>query len=401
MWNHLLSVAVVCALAGCSAVDGPASPAVSGRDDDIHASSFGAPLAGLSAALQSRFSAGATAFATTEDVADGLGPVFNDTSCGACHAAPALGGGSTRVETRFGTITAGAFDPLTALGGSLIQSRGIGAVNGCNVSGEVVPPQATIVAGRRTTPLFGLGLVDAVAAQTLSDLASAQVGNPDGVHGRVAMVADLSTQAPAAGRFGWKAQEPTLAQFAADAYLNEMGITSPLFPTDNCPQGNCALQACDGKADPEDDGTDVAEFADFMTLLAPPPVQQHTGAAKAGEELFLHTGCATCHVPDLETAANPIPALSKVTFHPYSDFLLHDMGTLGDGIAQGAAGPREMRTAPLWGIGKLSTFLHDGSATTLEAAVLAHDGEAATASKRFAAMSTEDRSKIIAFLQDL
>src|SRR4030095_4186932 len=157
-------------------------------------------------------------------------------------------------------------------GGSLLQDQGIGRVGRYKYDAERVPREATIVAQRRTTPLFGLGLVDAVSDATFEQLARMQERSTPETAGRGSMGSDLATKNNiSAGKFGWKAQVPTLFQFAADAYLNEMGITNPLFPNENCPQGDCS--ALQGKPVPDlnDDGTGVTNFANFMTLLAPPP----------------------------------------------------------------------------------------------------------------------------------
>src|SRR5262249_53726320 len=150
-----------------------------------------------------------------------------------------------------------------------------------------VPPPATIMAGRRVTPLFGLGLVDAVPEGTFLDLASSE---PSVTAGRPNQVTDLATGRLVVGRFGWKAQVPSLFQFSGDAYLNEMGITSPEFQQENCPQGNCALLVCDPVPDPEDDGTDVRAFTDFMSFLAPPPSSDGGSGARAGEVRFESIG---------------------------------------------------------------------------------------------------------------
>jgi CxxC motif-containing protein (DUF1111 family) len=361
---------------------------------------LGDPFPGLPPALASAFESGAEAFAEVEDVADGLGPVFNGASCAECHAIPAVGGAGTQIETRFGKIVGGTFDPLTNLGGSLIQSKGITGVPGCPLGGmgETVPA-GSVTGGRRTTPLFGLGLVDAVADSTLVALAAAE---PPAVRGRVNFLVDPTTGQTAAGRFGWKDQVTSLQTFAADAYLNEMGITNPVFPTESKPNGSAAvLAACDTVAELEDDGEDVTAFRQFMQLLAPPPVVKRTGQAKAGENEFVRIGCADCHTATLTTGANAIAVLNHVEFHPYSDFLLHDMGALGDGIAQGSAGRTEMRTSPLWGVSHQPSLLHDGRTTSLEAAILAHDGQAATARAAFAALNAQNRQKIIAFLDTL
>ncbi len=151
----------------------------------------------------------------------------------------------------------------------------------------------------------------------------------------------------------------------------------------------------------EDTDGGVGKFADFMTFLAPPPAHAFTLVALAGGIEFAALGCATCHVATLTTGPNATVALDRVTFHPYSDFLLHDMGSLGDGIAQGSAGPRVMRTAPLWGVSSQPIYLHDGRAHTLEEAILAHDGEASAARKRYAKLNPLERQALLAFLNSL
>ncbi len=364
--------------------------------------SFGDPLVGLGANLTDRFFSGKDEFEEVETAEDGLGPVFNGNSCAACHASPAVGGDSDIVETRFGTITNNHFDPLAQFGGSLIQSQGIGPIGSCNFVGETVPPEATIVAGRKTTPLFGLGLVDAVPDKVFLLLAQLEKNISPATAGRPNIVTDLATGRPAVGKFGWKAQNPNLKQFSGDAYVNEMGITNPMFPTENCPQGDCAqMTACLSATEPEDDGSNVQAFADFMTLLAAPPRGPITVDAFAGERIFFRIGCGSCHLPTLVTGFSPVKALNKAVFHPYSDFLLHDMGSLGDGIEQGRAKGREMRTAPLWGLGVRTSYLHDGSEITLTGTILAHDGQGQFARNRFNALGAADAQKLIAFLNSL
>ena len=359
---------------------------------------FGDPLVGLTAEQLARFTDGRDTFEEVEGVADGLGPVFNADSCAACHNVGATGGGSDLVETRFGKITAGAFDPMVSHGGSLIQAKGIGVQGACTFVGEQVPAEATIRAGRRTTPLFGLGLVDSVPGVELLVLAAIQARFQPATAGRANIVTDVVTGRPAVGKFGWKSQVPNLMHFSGDAYLNEMGITSPLFPNENCPQGDCSLLAWDPVADPEDDGTDVGRFNDFMRLLAPPPRPRLGWAELGGSVVFDRLGCASCHVRTLVTGPSPVEALRFRVFQPFSDFLLHDMGSLGDGIEQGLARGTEMRTAPLWGLHLLTTFLHDGRATTIADAILAHDGQGRAARDRFAALSPDARARLLKFL---
>ena len=343
---------------------------------------FGEALRGLTPAQIAAFNDGLTEFTDVETVADGLGPVFNGRACAECHSVPVVGGGSERVVTRFGKMTNGAFDPLTQFGGSLIQDHAIGPDDVAGLhqfAPDALPTAATIVAHRRTTPLFGLGFVDSVPDADFYALATREAARGDGTAGKVSVVADLVHGGTAVGKFGWKAQVPNLKQFSGDAYLNEMGITNTLFPNENCPGGNCAELAWNPVPALNDDGEGVEQFNDFMTLLAPPPRantagRQRNSPVSAGERVFGDIGCDSCHVATLRTGSSDIAALSNKQFHPYSDFLLHDMGTLGDGIAQGSASDREIRTAPLWGLRMVTRYLHDGRALTLEQAILGHAG---------------------------
>jgi CxxC motif-containing protein (DUF1111 family) len=217
----------------------------------------------------------------------------------------------------------------------------------------------------------------------------------------VSVVTDLSTNRLAVGKFGWKAQVPSLFQFSGDAYLNEMGITNPQFPDENCPQGNCNLLKCNPVPALNDDGGDVTAFTDFMTFLAPPPRGPINDDVKNGEKTFDKIGCNGCHVDTLATGASASAALDHVTFHPYSDFLLHDMGSLGDGIQQNRATGRLMRTAPLWGLRAIQTLLHDGRTSDRTAAILAHDGQAKSSRDAFVALPSAQQSKVLAFLSSL
>ena len=363
----------------------------------------GSPLPGLNATNSAAFQSGLAEFTDVEGVADGLGPVFNGRSCAECHSAPAVGGGSTRLVTRFGTTTNGVFDPLASLGGSLVEDQAIGPADGSPhaFKPETVPALATIVAHRRTTPLFGDGLIDATPDSTFIALAADEASHHDGTAGRVAMVQNISAGMATVGKFGWKAQNPTLFQFAGDAYLNEMGITSPQFPNENCPQGNCAELAFNPQPTLNDLGDGPRALADYMSLLAPPAPLPATRDTTDGEAIFDRIGCNACHTDTLQTGPNSIGALNRRTYHPYSDFLLHDMGTLGDGIEQGSATGRDMRTAPLWGLHAIATFLHDGRATTIGDAILAHDGQGRASRDRYTALDPQSRNKLLAFLRSL
>src|SRR5690349_16645828 len=371
--------------------------AIAGADAPIK---YGDPVSGLTPTQLTLFTEGRNEFGQAEEADEGLGPVFNNTSCAACHSSPRVGGDSNIVETRFGRMDGTTFDPMASHGGSLLQVSGIDPTHGC--PGETVPADATIRANRKTTPLFGLGLVDQVPDATLQQLAQNQRHTAPDVAGQASSVVDAASGRQRVGRFGWKAQVATLLTFSADAYLNEMGITSPIFPKDNAPNGDTAiLDRCDKVASIEDDGSGVAAFTDFMTMLAPPPRGAMNTEAERGAQIFERIGCAVCHVPQLTTGASNIPALANVTFAPFSDFLLHDMGALGDGIVQGAASGRQMRTAPLWGLGTRNRYLHDARASRLEDAIQAHDGQGSTAAAAFLGLSKADEKDLIKFLQSL
>jgi CxxC motif-containing protein (DUF1111 family) len=403
---------VVCLwLAACESRDarvtGPLAPDSAGASFGASplAANFGDPLVHLPAAELARFDSGKTEFVAAETVVpDGLGPVFNESACVSCHLGPgsAVGGTINRLETRFGRISGGTFDPLAGLGGSLLQDHAIGLVaDGFTFVPEVVSPEANVVAQRITTPLFGLGLVDAVPDEELLQLARLEAATSPATAGTPSMTTEIRTGLTRVGRFGWKAQNPTLHQFAGDAYVNEMGITNPEFPDENCPQGDCGLLVHNPVPTLNDDGTGVKRFTDFMTLLAPPPRGGLSLQALQGSGIFARIGCANCHTPALVTGYSPVAALSRKVFQPFSDFLLHDMGSLGDGIGQGSAAGRQMRTAPLWGVRVRTRLLHDGRATSLDAAILAHDGQGKRARDGFAALTATTRRALLAFLNSL
>ena len=180
-----------------------------------------------------------------------------------------------------------------------------------------------------------------------------------------------------------------------------MGITSPLLPTENCPQGNCDALAFDPAEDPEDDGEDVDKFTDFMTLLGPPSRGPINRDVRDGAGVFLDIGCANCHLPSLVTGSSDIHALDHAVFFPFSDFLIHDMGSLGDGISQGEATGRDMRTAPLWGVRVRPQLLHDGRALTVTDAILAHDGQGAGSRNRFSSLGATRTRQLLAFVNSL
>jgi CxxC motif-containing protein (DUF1111 family) len=368
----------------------------------------GEPLRGLTANELALFFEGKIAFNTPLEVADGVGPIFNDRSCGNCHSSPAIGGWSTRAVTRFGKMASGGnpFDGLDHLGGTLLQDQAIS--DPCL---EVVPPEADIVGMRLTPHVFGAGLLEGIDDV---DILNNQANQPPGFLGFSHMVQPVEDPfGPLrSSKFNWKGGTATVLNFSAGAGLNELGLTSVFFPTENAPNGDLGqLALCDTVADPEDlpdasGRTLVDKFTFFQRYLAAPPQTPRSGMT--GEILFNNIGCAVCHT---STAYTTVPAaeaaLSGVPVLPYSDFLVHDMGSMGDGFVEGAAMENEMMTRALWGLGSRTSMLHDGSATGGDfaansiAAIVAHDGEGLASSVAFQGLSTTDQGLVVDFLQSL
>lgn len=389
---------------GGSGLDSPFT-IITLSDTDTGASyKLGDSLRDLSGSDKVAFGNGFNAFLSKEDKADGLGPVFNGESCSECHVQGAIGGAGndlilTRV-TRIGAFRNGKYSDLEDLGGPVLQARSLKEFEpNYPHSGEVVPPAAQFVSHRITTPLFGAGLIEAIPDSTI--LARTALKLPDGVAGIANVELNPETNKVEVGRFGWKSQHSSLSVFAGDAYLNEMGVTTPLFPHENLPQGHPLLDGDDVAGDPED-SEDAELFAAFMRFLAPPSRSVLSKNGKLGEVLFSQFGCANCHVPTMNTGPNVNPALSNQAVNLYSDLLVHRMGSqLADGIIQGKATGDMFRTAPLWGLSKRRFFLHDGRATSFEQAVFAHGGEAEKAKQRFLSARPIDRSNLIEFLSAL
>ena len=362
---------------------------------------MGMPLSGLTEAEHQLFKTGQLAFAKRFVEGEGLGPLFNDFGCGSCHNTPVLGGFSRRTNTRFGRAGE-PFDPLSELGGTVFQFQATSL--SCE---EFLPREADVLAERGTPALYGFGLIEAIPDSELVEL---QASGPD-VRGLVHWVKPLESDEPRAGRFGWKAQIATLLSFSADASLEEMGITNRLLPHENAPNGDLERLALgDATADPEDRPDKQGfEFIDRVThyqrLLAPPP--QTPKAGMSGERVFAASGCAACHTPSFTTPPSSLVALSEVTFRPYSNFLLHDMGELGDGIVDGEASERLMRTAPLWGLSSRDAYLHDFASAggdfeaNVRSAIERHAGEAEHSRDLFLALTESERAQLFAFLRSL
>jgi len=357
-------------------------------------------------------------FEERQDASSGLGPVYNATSCSECHQNPVSGGASQITEIRAGhKDSAGNFvNPTVPIHGGSITGRSIiddRAI--CPDAQEHVPDTENIRTLRAVLNTLGDGFVEAIDDDTLLAIASNQPQLSDGmIHGEAIHVPVF--EAPGmtrVGRFGWKDQHGSLLSFAADAYLNEMGITSRLRPKDT-------TSVCKTTTDPEDQPdalglADIDHFAQFVRGTKVPPrdaALAATSDAQAGQKLFEKVGCNICHVETIVTAPVgalvnggmfTVPeALGNKIIHPFSDFLLHDVGT-GDGIVQ--VGPQDtankLRTAPLWGLRVKARFMHDLKSLTLGSAIHRHAGEAGHIEDDFSELTPTQQQQLITFLQSL
>ena len=396
-------------------------------------------------------------FEERDDVLKGLGPVYNAQSCAECHQNPVTGGISQISELRAGhfdgdgdsddnfvpaTLTineAGGVSPaITIANRSLINQRATcpGVVtdltthaviyNHPNEQAQERVPGAEFVRTRRmTTNLLGLGFVEAISNTTLQNIPN---GQPSGMKGQVVLVP--MSEAPGqfrVGRFGWKSQDASLLTFSGGAYLNEMGITNRFNlqevttlcddVPDNTPCTGNPSVICG-----EDKDNDIDVFARFMRATKAPSRDARLAAtadAQAGASLFHSVGCDICHIPTLTTsppgtlinggAFTVPPALGNKIIHPYSDFLLHDVGT-GDGIAQtnipntntlDQTTKLKMRTAPLWGVRTRNELMHDGENYTRNEAILRHANEANGVINNYRALSTTQKNQLVTFLNSL
>ena len=330
---------------------------------------------------------GAKLFRAEFTPAQGLGPLFNAPSCVACHRTPTVGGMGVEglaVVSCVGTFHSGSFDPLVGRGGPVARAHSIAELGiPCDLA-HGPPAAANLVSVCNAPALYGLGLVDSIPDDVIRAGAMAR----DAVNGRVHAVTDAQGRVRV-GRFGWKADVATLEQFVGEAFRNELGITNPLAPVDLVASTGCGGAA----AALDDDGTIVRAVTAYIAAL-PRPSPTAGAQDQRGQELFTAAGCAACHTPTLASAVGDVPL--------YSDLLLHDLGpALADGVVQGDANDREWRTTPLWGLGIRSRFLHDGRATNLRDAILAHDGEAAASAKAFRKLAPDDQTALMAFVSGL
>lgn len=346
---------------------------------------FGGPRRALITTEKNRFLRGRELFDRDIGHATGVGsPRFNGDSCRACHFDPVIGGSGPRDVNvmRHGLLNAAdQFTPPAV--GTILHKQTI------DLAQAVVPQDGVMVfEHRQSPPLFGLGLIEAISDETIASLADADDSvDGDGITGRMAITDDGRV-----GRFGWKAQVPSIAEFVRDAMAAEIGMT--VEPQAGLTFGT--IDDNDGVDDPELSATDAEDLAFFIRMLAAPPRQQAFDEAMvaSGEALFDEVGCTKCHVPSLDSSLGPVEL--------YSDLLLHEiLPPLARGIEDGSASTREFRTAPLWGLNQSAPYFHSGEADTVDEAIRLHDGEGATVRAAYEALDEDSRAAILAFLATL
>ena len=379
---------------------------------------------------------------------DGLGPLYNAVSCSSCHLRDGRGVPESTANRISGLVLRPSVPGKTPRGGprphpifgSQIATQ---SILGPQPEAQIVtryrtkrglypdgfpyelrmptyqlqtateglsPPAEIVLGARLAPPVFGLGLLEAIPESTLLALSDPDDSNGDGISGRVNRVWHEEEQVLRIGRFGWKANQPTLRQQIAAAFLNDIGITSHLYPREALtPEQHRRLSTFMDDTDVELEERILNRIVIYQQTLAPPPRRSlPTEHPSSGQRLFRELQCAACHRETLSTGAHPISELTNRTIHPYTDLLLHDLGPgLADDRPDFAATGSEWRTAPLWGIGLTKTvsgaehYLHDGRARNLEEAILWHAGEATASREGFRNLSASDRQQLIEFLQSL
>jgi CxxC motif-containing protein (DUF1111 family) len=411
----------------------------------------GASVDGLSAGQQQYFTRGQADFAEAESMAEGLGPRMNLDSCAGCHLQPAIGGSSPAVnpQVAFAALNGGrdTVPSFLSANGPVREARFVKNADGTpdggvhalftltgregNTACTIAQPDfATAVANhnvifRIPTPTFGTGLIEQIpdsqiqnqAARTSLKAALGVGGRPNfNVNGRtITGQTNNNGNDGTIARFGWKAQNKSLLLFAGEAYNVEMGISNELFPTERDETASCQFGTRPNSVtDPDatlsvDAMSSIERFAMFMRLLAPPtPSTTKPGGSTSianGKRLFTSVGCALCHNPRYTTGPAAIAALANRNVDLYSDLLIHDMGVgLADGVSQGEAGPREFRTAPLWGLGQRYYFLHDGRTSDLVAAIRAHASSGSEANgvvSNYGSLTESQKQDLLNFLRSL
>jgi len=419
---------------------------------DATISAFAQPARNLGAGERRDFATGNNFFNDAWVIApssttgrDGLGPTFNATSCSGCHfkdgraAPPAPGENGPGLLFRLSVPGAGARgEPLVepTYGDQLqpqavpgVPAEGKVEISYAEVEGRMadgtpytlqrptytlVPALGPVAPGTMLSPrvapaIVGMGLLEAVPEANVTARADAGDGDGDGISGRPNRVWNSSTQRVELGRFGWKANQPTVDQQVAGAFVGDIGITSRLSPVQNCPPPQALCAAAPSGGEPELDDLKLDRVTFYSRTLAVPARRDVADPVTArGAATFASLGCSSCHTPSMRTGASPIPALADQEIQPFSDLLLHDMGPdLADDRPDFEATGTEWRTPPLWGIGLVETvnghtrFLHDGRARSLEEAVLWHGGEGEAARRRYTELPAPERAALLTFLRSL
>ena len=371
-----------------------------------------APLKGLTGAQFSQFLAGRAVFARVFVENEGLGPIFNASACAECHEDPGVGGPGDEVETHFSNHNGTSCDLLEVHGGNVLQDSTTALLNAATGFRSEPPPDVAagpFQIGKRTTPdVLGFGLFDAIPDAAILARADPNDANGDGISGRAHIVNGR------VGKFGRKAGDASLDAFNAGAFLQEMGITNPENPLELNIGGHIIGGGyIPASVDPFPESPGVTEVTQaeldalnaFVRFLAPPTKLAMSNTATTGKGVFKQIGCLNCHVENMTTGPSPIAALDRKPVHPFSDFLLHDIGTGGANdirIRDATAG--EFRTEPLTGL-RFSEeevgFLHDGSALTIEAAIQRHGGEANSSRSKFNALTPGQRNALLTYLRTI
>ena len=431
-----------------SSLDYPArDPGVRDGPDDA-----GGPLDGLTRTELAFFRLGRDDFEEAEAADEGLGPTMNLDGCGGCHSQPAIGGTSPAVNPQVAFANKdGArnrIPPFISIDGPVREARFVrnrdgspdGGVHALfTIAGRYDAPGCQLeqpdfeaelarrnVIFRIPTPVFGAGLIEQIpdSAILANQTRDADIKAWLGIRGRPNIVLafgavsgqpNLNGNDGTVARFGWKAQNKSLLLFSGEAYNVEMGITNEMFQTERDETETCQFATVPNDVQNMEAGdalegtTAIQNFANFQRFLAPPKASPDTpgGAASIGRgrSLFANIGCALCHTPSLRTGNATVAALRYQRVNLYSDLLVHDMGVaLADGVSQGQAGPREFRTAPLWGLGKRLFFLHDGRTSDLMEAIRAHassGSEANAVVSNYYKLRESEKQDLLNFLRSL
>jgi len=444
---------VVLLLGGSQLVSQTTAVVTVASDPGVRCGDIGAggPIGGLTGSQMAFFAAGQDDFAEVESVADGLGPRFNLESCAGCHAQPVMGGTSPAPFLTPGPGCTPAPNPQVAMARfmganntvpSFIQPDGPvrearfkfnsdgsrdGGVHalfvisgrsdaaGCSISQENFAGQVAQnnVIFRIPTPTFGLGLIEQIPESVIlaNQAANASDKSALGISGHPNRNGNDGTIT----KFGWKAQNKSVLLFSGEAYNVEMGISNELFQSERDETPSCQFTKLPNDtsnttaASGVETMSAIEKLSFFMRFLAPPRPSANTPGGPSsiddGSQLFRSVGCALCHTPTLQTGDSTVAALRNKKVNLYSDLLVHGMGlALADNVIQGAAGPGEFRTAPLWGLGQRVFFLHDGRTSDLLTAILAHrspGSEANTVINNFRALSEDSKQDVLNFLRSL